>query len=40
MEHDGLEHPHIHHGIDIINLEAQDEATNENITIREKDAQI
>ena len=40
MEHDGPENPHIHHGIEIVNLEAQDEATNENITIREKYAQI
>ena len=38
MEHDGLEQPHIHHGIEIVDLEAQDEGTNENITIREKDA--
>ena len=40
MEDDEPEQPHIHHGIEIFDLEAQDEATNENITIREKDAQI
>ncbi len=39
-EHDGLEQSHIYHGIKIVDLEAQDEAKNENITIREKDAQI
>ena len=40
MKHGGSEQPHIHHGIEIVDLEAQDEETNENITIREKDAQI
>lgn len=40
MEDDEPEQPHIHHGIEIVDLEAQDEATNENITIREKDAQV
>ncbi len=40
MEHDGLEKPHIHDGIEMVNLEAQDEATNEDITIREKYAHI
>ena len=40
MEHDGSKQPHILHRIEIVNLEFQDEATNENITIRKKDAQI
>ena len=40
MEDDEPEQPHIHHGIEIVDLEAQDEATNKIITIREKDAQI
>ena len=38
MEDDEPEQPHIHDGIEIVDLEAQDEAKNENITIREKDA--
>ena len=38
MEHYGLEQPHVYHAIKIVDLEAQDEATNENITIRENDA--
>ena len=40
MEDDEPKQPHIHHGIEIVDLEAQDEAKNENITIRGKDAQI
>ena len=40
MEDDEREQPHIHHGIEIVDLEAQDEATNETIFIKEKDAQI
>jgi len=40
MEDDEPEQPHIHHGIETVDLEAQDEATNENITTRENDAQI
>lgn len=40
MEHDEPEQPHIHHGIEIVGLEAQDEVTNENIIIKEKDSQI
>ena len=39
-EHDEPEQHYIHHGIEIINLEAQDEATIENIIIQEKEAQI
>lgn len=38
MEDDEPKQPHIHQGIEIVDLEAQDEATNENITIRKKDA--
>ncbi len=40
MEDDEPEQPHIHHGFEIVDLEVQDEAINESITIREKDAQI
>jgi len=40
MEHDELEQQHIHHGIETIDLEAQDEATKENIIIQEKEAKI
>lgn len=40
MEHDEQKQPHIHHGIQIVNLEAQYEVKNENIIIKEKYAQI
>lgn len=36
MEHDGLEQPYVYRGIRIADLEARDEARNENITIMEK----
>lgn len=40
MKHDEPEQHHIHHGIEAIDLEAQEEATKENIIIQEKEAQI
>jgi len=36
MEDDEPEKPHIHHGIEIVDLEAQDEVINEKITIMAK----
>ena len=39
-EHDEPEQHYIHHGIEKIDLEAQDEATIENIIIQEKEVQI
>ena len=38
MEHDEPEQRQIHHGIETIDLEAQDEATKEKIIIQEKEA--
>lgn len=40
MEHDEPEYSYFHHGIETIDLEAQNEATKESIIIQEKEAQI
>ena len=39
-KHDELEQHYIHHGIETIDLEAQDEATIKDIVIHEKEAQV
>lgn len=39
-EHDESEQCYTHHGVEIIDLEAQDEETIEDIIIQEREAQV
>lgn len=39
-EHDDEPQYHTHHGVEIIDLESQDETTTQNMPMMEKDAQI